>query len=439
MKVDLKSNAVRYAFYKAHNYESHYSKNVIEFREMRLDHIIPQRLFQYPSELKEEKLRLNLPAEFDLNSIENIVPCHYTENQDKRDYILPSASLDITVAREKAHKVIANLNRWNRKRQIEEDLLSKIKPHLIDSQIMSTEDAYNFLTNEDALFRCFESYVDDINHGSYSSSKGRVHLLGYLPTLHNNGACCNIGFKALELRSAFLSLNQADVASLDNDELKNRILKTAMHRDLKGKVFFQHRSNNFIIDSNDASELFELIHSFHEKAKIAQEKIHKYYGANEFATSQDNGGYILGRMKKGLWRALLRFGREFDMDNGNSEWHILDARIGSLIVSSNENRSELDPGFHTCFMTENIPDESIFSGNDEVFLTWRKIEPNEGEYNSRGYWNASTSFDWITKRLIPYVVWHSNAITEKKKFKLFRKSESFETFLQKFKIDDYLW
>jgi 5-methylcytosine-specific restriction endonuclease McrA len=66
---------LRHAIWLGHNRRCIYCSEPLSFAEVDIDHIIPKSLFGKP-ELAEALAKLDLPPDFDLMSIENLVPAH---------------------------------------------------------------------------------------------------------------------------------------------------------------------------------------------------------------------------------------------------------------------------------------------------------------------------------------------------------------------------
>ena len=83
----------RYALWKAYGGRCFYCEKPLEFQDMTIDHILPERLIEFPAELKvlrkEYEIDENYPG-FQINDFTNWVPAHFRKcNISKGGVILP--------------------------------------------------------------------------------------------------------------------------------------------------------------------------------------------------------------------------------------------------------------------------------------------------------------------------------------------------------------
>lgn len=84
---------LRAALLKAHGYKCPYTNEMLNANNFDIDHIIPQSLLNKPDKLKELLKSLNLPSDFNLNSLDNFLPCHPSSNRKKSNNIFQSFHL----------------------------------------------------------------------------------------------------------------------------------------------------------------------------------------------------------------------------------------------------------------------------------------------------------------------------------------------------------
>ncbi len=75
----------RQAIWEAHNKRCFYCGELLLFKDCELDHIIPISLKKKPVKLKSVLSDYGLPRDFNLDSLENYLPCHKRCNQQKGD------------------------------------------------------------------------------------------------------------------------------------------------------------------------------------------------------------------------------------------------------------------------------------------------------------------------------------------------------------------
>lgn len=116
----------RAAVWIAYGKRCPYCGELIDFRELEIDHIIPAWLEENTEELGKVKTSLNLPSDFPLNSALNLLPAHALCNRRKRATIFNESS-----ARFFLNMVESNLEKINTtKRELE---LKSAKDSLLNS------------------------------------------------------------------------------------------------------------------------------------------------------------------------------------------------------------------------------------------------------------------------------------------------------------------
>ncbi len=135
----------RLAIWRAYNKRCVYTSSPIEFHELHIDHIIPERLAKEPDELKTLLSHLDLPLDFDLNSTRNLVPCRSNINLLKGGRTLNDGTIKFFLdkAASKVEKV--EVEEATIKRSIEKDDLLLPIGAAIEEGILSQEQAISYL------------------------------------------------------------------------------------------------------------------------------------------------------------------------------------------------------------------------------------------------------------------------------------------------------
>jgi hypothetical protein len=97
----------RRAIWEAHAKRCAYCGDPIAFRDVEIDHIVPESFAEKLTDWERTRSELGLPANFDLRSLGNLVPACRSCNQRKSDrLLLPGrAVIEISRAMEKAPRV----------------------------------------------------------------------------------------------------------------------------------------------------------------------------------------------------------------------------------------------------------------------------------------------------------------------------------------------
>lgn len=88
------SKAQRYALWKIYDAICFWCGEPIRYRDVTIDHVIPEKFADNQDELMRIKIMYSLPQEFHINDYCNWVPCHATCNSSKNDKIFkPSPAM----------------------------------------------------------------------------------------------------------------------------------------------------------------------------------------------------------------------------------------------------------------------------------------------------------------------------------------------------------
>lgn len=93
MSTQVISIRVRTALWRAHESRCFFCREPIAFVELEVDHLVPESLLGDVHALREILPRLGLSPEFDLHSLDNLVPTHGQCNRRKSDSVFSDSSL----------------------------------------------------------------------------------------------------------------------------------------------------------------------------------------------------------------------------------------------------------------------------------------------------------------------------------------------------------
>jgi hypothetical protein len=86
------SGVERYAIWTAHLKRCAYCQESLKYADLEIDHIIPRSLRKKPQELQNLFAQLSLDANFDLDSLENLLPAHVGCNRRKKATVFSQAN-----------------------------------------------------------------------------------------------------------------------------------------------------------------------------------------------------------------------------------------------------------------------------------------------------------------------------------------------------------
>ncbi|WP_299241750.1 hypothetical protein [uncultured Aquimarina sp.] len=446
MKTDINDSLLRQAIWESYKRICYYSKEPIKINEMELDHVIPKFLLKKPLEKTKVFESLNLPLDFDILDIKNIVPCTFEENRKKGTNILSNTTSILGDIKCKL-KVIEKIY-WKLKKEQENSRSLSYLSESVKSGELSPEESYNFITNIKPIYDKSESYLDDFFNAHFSSSTERVFLNGFLPRPNKKSASCCVSFKSIEIRGVMITLTEEKVIELTNLSHRKATLQKKTSSidfpELKNTVFFNYNGVNFFLDVHEINEFYDLLDRYKKKIEVHKQKLDEYYGVGKFKLSKSKNGYRLGKIKRRLWFLMLKFANEHDYDSGNTSWHMFDSNDTRLRVNSGRNiNQKYNEGFHASFIPEQIENTDYFdfmSNDDQMWLVWNQSEPNSRNrdfknYSIKNVWNAEMSYQWIKEEFIPYIIW-SYEVSKKDKILKYR---SYERYKSNFEIDKYIW
>lgn len=92
---------LRLAIYEAYSGKCFYTGKPVSYKDFEVDHVIPE---SQVADFEIIKKRLKVEDDFDINSIENLVPCEPGINRDKRDNLFSDNTLLLYFEQTKAKK-----------------------------------------------------------------------------------------------------------------------------------------------------------------------------------------------------------------------------------------------------------------------------------------------------------------------------------------------
>lgn len=80
---------IRCALWTSYNHTCFYCTQPLDWDDLHIDHIIPESYLDNPVKLEELLLYYGLPANFNINGFDNLVPTHQKCNLRKKDSLFP--------------------------------------------------------------------------------------------------------------------------------------------------------------------------------------------------------------------------------------------------------------------------------------------------------------------------------------------------------------
>lgn len=440
---DDKSNLiVRAALYLEYEGKCFYEGLPIRFQDMHVDHIIPECL-KGTDELKQIIKKLGLPANFNINSIYNLVPCNPNINQvkNKKEYPVEFLSHCINMRTKlKADKIKERIKKLTDEYKADKKL-AKLTVMLNEyNNKEKLEELYNTLSREKP-FEEFSEVNKGENYYTYTKSLPNVHLSGYIPLYPNLEGSCLITFSNLRLRDCMITLNHKQImkslfsgVNTDIDfKLRNYIIYPY---GIKEEIYYVDLANTRIpLEHKEVEQLAKIIDDFFGYYIKECRYLYFLLSRDKFEKSDGGSGsnqIRLLKISKQLWINILKFCKEFDYDNGDSKWNIFDSSSSFIKVYYKDQRQ-----FKAFIIPEIEHSKYIISEDESIWLVWtdefhmnRKIECLENDE----IWSPSYTYNWLINELIPYVIYYYSNDSKG----LFKKKISYEDFKNNYNISGFV-
>lgn len=428
-RVNKNDPSLRTALLEAYNHKCIYTGDLVSYGELQVDHIIPEKLESNPVEFKQRLKELDLPENFELNSLWNLVPTTRRPNSLKSDkpFSLKGTRYFLEIAQDKAHKVKEVL------KKIEEK--AKQEKFIQNFDIISKETSYYderyYIGTEDCAF-----------------SRKHVCLSAFFPKYPMLQGSCLITFKALRLRDCQITFSHEEIISNLFEglysELNFRHRGFFVGQQLENEYIVQLGNNRFALSLEELEELSWTIDELSKPYIERLESIEKVMEIQLFEKStRIYKGFRLLQIRSGLWNQLLDFAAEFHCSKGITKWHVFDDSFDMLKVYGGSGNPYISQGYHAILYPEQVDDISFGSFRGIDAYLWITLVPVSAvwedkldNYNVEKIWSAKRTYDWLVYELIPYSFFFFEK--EKSFLRSFRK-RSYQNFLDTFNIEYYAY
>lgn len=431
---------VRYALYLEYECKCFYEGTPLRFQDMHIDHIIPKCL-EGTEELEKKLKTLGLPEDFNINSIYNLVPCRSNINQVKNKNLYPDKFLSHCINMEtklKADKIRDRIEKLTKEYKDDKNL-AKLTAMLNEyDNEKKLEELYNALSQEKP-FEVYRKVDKGENVYTYTRSLSNVRLAGNIPLFPSLEGDCLITFSNLRLRDCMITLNHKQImkslfsgVNTDLDlKLRNYIIYPY---DSKNEIYYVDLANIRIpLEREEVEQLTKIVDDFYDCYIKESRELYFLLSRDKFDKSDESNQIRLIKIPRRLWFKILKFCKEFDYDNGESEWNIFDSS-GSLIKVYYKDQAE----FKAFIFPEIEGSKYMVSDNEDVWLVWtdeffanKKIE----NLQNNKIWSPSYAYKWLINELIPHVIYHYSQENKG----LFKKKISYMDFKNSFNISDFLY
>jgi len=459
-KVKKDDEFIRQAMWEVYKHRCFYTNNPLEYKDMELDHIIPISYKNRKDDLKRVIGECALDADFELDSLFNLVPTSKYENRRKSDKELDlNARLHyLGLVRDNVSKIEQRIEKLKKTRNYEKNI-SMVKAHFDEENDKKKreeilDNIINFVSNEDIDFEDVEEVYEIDNEPIYKKYVKRIGLEAIMPKYNNTETRCIIYLRTLKIRGCMVLLNNKTIVTelfsgLYTDpkhgtrafvEFEKGVEGNEDTRSLDNAVI--HIGNNKLkLSSEDIYTFCQVIDSYAEKYIEFISNIENILMTHKFPISKRRNNYKLITLTNEQWRQLVNFAFKHDVDRGNSKWHIFDRNGFYIKVYTDKKHDKYNVGYHAFFNFEFDEDIVLYSelAVKDKTITWEFVEDldNRGMdcICERENWNAEIAYRWLTEELMPKVLAKNNRLRFFKK----KSNEIYEMFRnRKFEFIKYL-
>ncbi|MGD0032153.1 hypothetical protein SLT67_12385 [Paenibacillus illinoisensis] len=429
---------LRAALYHVYEGRCFYERVPIRFKDMHVDHIIPESITD-KGEISRITKQLGLPELFDANALYNLVPCSPHENLSKNDDLYNIDYLKKLILDKSLPKVQSIKNKIeNFKKEYNDDKKkSKLLAFLSEyDNKEKLEELYNQLANEEP-YKEKREIIDNSTQYTFVRSMSNVKLVGNLPRYPNKEGNCLITFSNLRLRDCMITLNHKQIM---RDLFEG--VKTKLKYDLRSFILHQEKINPDIyyvdlanvrlpLEKNEVEQLTEIIDDFYDYYIKESTYIYNFFRKDVFESRNGKNRLKMIEINIDLWFQIKKFIRHFDYGKGDTQWHLFDA-TGSMIKVYDKKERE----FRLFIYAEVEQEEFIVSSIRSVKLIWTDeffLDKRLSNFSQNIYWSPEYTLHWLTEIFIPYVIYYY----AKPKTKVLRRKIGYEKFYENFKINEY--
>jgi len=385
----------RRAIWAAHHHICAYCQtHTVENDRQEIDHIIPVQGLK----AEERQLlyrELGLPEDYDLDSLDNLLPadrkCNQLKGSNKRDirFYLHFRGL-AQDRRQQVEKIEIDLKKKGKKGD-----QFAIVAEMIDGREDEIEKLANLSSGESGEFK--EGRHRNGNH--LAISRLRIKLECFLPTREGFEGSALLTLKALKLRSLMITFSHRELCACLWKGLGLPIRSKGRgflfgHDTTSNKIGVSLGNATFFLEQEDYVQLCEVVD---EAGQVYLDEA--YQVENEWGTlSSDYRGkstFSLGKMSPYAWNEALGFANKHDSAAGKTSWHRFDRASGALkICEWNDSRTKWN---YKAILYAN-QSGGIFSYLDDLQIMWKP-----STYAPNTFWNAGETKSFLMDCFIPHL------------------------------------
>ena len=427
------TNSLKVAMWRVYGQKCAYTGDDLAIENLVLDHVVPRYLQRSPVERAEIWRLHELPPDFDLLGIENLVPTSWAFNSRKsaktdRDEIVDRCSTEVMqylLPEERgdswsrtAYELIrhglacAEKHRdavLREQRKVEAAYEVRALLEGMPGGMLDPVWLHDYAAREEAEF--MDRSVEFPTLESRVLIRRHVYLSFSRPTFPDLEGSALLMFKSLKVRDCMITFGPRSIPDQllrgagTGTSVKDRVFLRAE----KDDQFWIHLGNvSFWLSREETEELCSVVDEFALLYLEAARRIEcELFRSRRLRWARD--GYRLLEVPRYVWSALLGFAREHDYEAGSSGWHIFDGRGGSFQFVC-EHPNDEGKQIRAILHAERDEDDYIGTGStgDNIWICWSPRilaawTGSEAHFRTGVIWNAETVVAKI-RDLIPHAV-----------------------------------
>lgn len=418
---------VRVALWETYNHLNAYAKDdLLDFREMEIDHIIPQDIFKNPIEMKKLLDEFGLPKDFEKDSLKNYTPTRKSQNNGKSNktsgnLVKAQMANALREASEKEKLILKKIEEYNLSRDVIASAANiavnvhddKQKYSVIDIILNEVDD---FEIRENVLNSQYTKFENE----TYIKSTSKISIIGYLPNMKNITPCCYLNFRTLKLRNCTVRVDGNEILrslcwGIDTHIRDN--IKQYISKNIDGTNNVVFGGCSFTLNGSDAEELSEVIDFYCKKYLQKLVMCENKYDLKKFKCT-DNGNIKLFRLRQSICVCVFKFiENNKDYDNLHIEWN------ANMIRISSQNER-----LHAIIMLSQGKFYNWFNEPDFWFELLPYYVTNSAYLDREEWWSPSRVSDWFMDSLLPNAIRYNN-VNRKSFFKWHNKDKNIDTII----------
>lgn len=387
---------VRSALWLAYDKKDVYSGDLLRYREMEVDHIIPQEVFKNEEQKLEVLKSLELDSNFERDSLENFVPTRRGPNSSKGD------SIDLVLIKNtlnKAKKMKSKVEKLILEYNEECDFISvTTKVALLADNEEKKQDAADIIFDEEEEFEDEESLIGC----QFTKSIRRVRIHASFPTLKYNTPSCTFMFRPLKLRECTITVKHDEIFSKlfignrEYEDLSERPFVGCKMDD--GSYVICLGGCSFYLRESETKELCEIVDRYNklyfQKLKELDEK-YSLDGMkiNRFAEVK------ICVLKKDFCKIVFDF---INSKKRNDKWNIFEPNRAMIKVYTDKDNMKYNKGYHAIIYVREEEENSFWYSDRDVGLYLKTYydEPRH-KVSSKDWWTPTYVSQWLFNELFP--------------------------------------